>query len=300
MTLSGAASPSPTQWFVENKSVGMCVQQELAWNDRAFLTAAVRGDDNSAFGADYDAAIYPKFSATRVISEESFWQDYDEIINSLRLRSAWGKAGRHRDTFVGVTLVRPEPGPRGELSVSPEVLGNPDLGPEVSQDIEVGFDAAFFDERASMELTDYNQTVTDALIDVPVSPTIGFTESHSTGRVYGAAPLGNAAGLAAIGVLLRQCMDLETRVFYRNEKYCGRAALLGASIAVVVLPPLAAGHSACSLLDSLPAFVPGFARATVSAGDPGLTGLEAAGLVTVVLGGPVLNAIAHRIFRDPR
>ncbi len=174
VTLSGAAATTATQTYVENKSVGMYVQQEVAWNDRIFLTAAVRGDDNSAFGADYDAAIYPKFSATWVISEEPFWQQYDDIVNSLRLRSAWGKAGRQPDTFAGVTLFRPEPGPGGEPSVSPDVLGNPDLGPEVSQEIEVGFDAAFFDERMSTEFTYYNQLVTDALIDVPVPPTFGF------------------------------------------------------------------------------------------------------------------------------
>ena len=173
-TLSGAASTSAGQTFVENKSVGMYVQQEMGWNDRLFLTAAVRGDDNSAFGADFDAAIYPKFSGTWVLSEEDFWGGLDDYVSSFRLRSAWGKAGRQPDTFAGVTLYAPEPGPGGQPSVTPDVLGNPDLGPEVSSEIEVGFDAAFFDDRISTEFTYYNQKVKDALIDIPVAPTFGF------------------------------------------------------------------------------------------------------------------------------
>lgn len=83
-TLSGAATTSAGQSFLENKSVGMYIQQEMGWNDRVFLTAAVRGDDNSAFGSDYDAAIYPKFSGTWVLSEESFWGGIDDLVSRDR------------------------------------------------------------------------------------------------------------------------------------------------------------------------------------------------------------------------
>ena len=178
-TLSGAAQTISEQTFVENKSVGVYVQQELGWRDRVFLTAAVRGDDNSAFGADFDAAVYPKFSGTWVISEEPFWDDWSDIVNALRLRAAWGKAGRQPETFAAVTLYRPEVGPGDSPAVSTDVLGNADVGPEVSSELEVGFDAAFLNDRISAEFTYYNQKVDDALIAVPVSPVSGFTGSQS-------------------------------------------------------------------------------------------------------------------------
>ena len=127
-TLSGAASTSAGQSFVENKSVGLYVQQEMGWNDRLFLTAAVRGDDNSAFGADFDAAIYPKFSGTWVLSEEDFWGGLDDYVSSFRLRSAWGKAGRQPDTFAGVTLYAPEPGPGGQTVRHTRRAGQPGSG----------------------------------------------------------------------------------------------------------------------------------------------------------------------------
>src|SRR5690606_37446569 len=59
--------------YVENKSLGIYVQEELGLNGRLFLPGAARFDDNSAFGADFDAQIYPKVSAAWVISDEGFW-----------------------------------------------------------------------------------------------------------------------------------------------------------------------------------------------------------------------------------
>ena len=135
-------------------------------------------------------------------------------------------------------------------------------------------------------------------------------------KVYGAALLGNAVGLVAAGALLRKCMDLRTRTFFRGDDYCGAGPLLGTSLLTALLPPVTASLTARwagstdrsiggfrqSLLYSLPVFVPGFALTTVSAGDSGsgLTGLEMAGLTVVVLAGPLLNTLADRIFRNTR
>jgi TonB-linked SusC/RagA family outer membrane protein len=192
VTASGEEFPSPTvttlsaassitgvgQSIVENKSLGLYLQQEVNFRDRVFLTAAVRGDDNSAFGADFDAALYPKLSATWVVSEESFWT-WGDWVNSFRLRSAWGKAGRQPDTFAAVTIYSPVVAFGGGPGVAPSVLGNPDLGPEVGTELEVGFDVAFLQDRLSSEFTYYTQNVKDALVSNPVAPSVGFPGSQS-------------------------------------------------------------------------------------------------------------------------
>jgi TonB-linked SusC/RagA family outer membrane protein len=178
-TLSAASSiTNVSQDIVENKSLGMYLQQEINFRDRMFLTAAVRGDDNSAFGTDFDAALYPKLSATWVVSEEAFWA-WGDWVNSLRLRSAWGKAGRQPDTFAAVTIYSPVVAFGGGPGVAPSVLGNPDLGPEVGTELEVGFDVAFFQDRLSSEFTYYTQRVEDALVSNPVAPSVGFPGSQS-------------------------------------------------------------------------------------------------------------------------
>lgn len=177
-SLAGAASTASTHQYVENKTLGIYVQQEMAINDRIFLTAAVRGDDNSAFGANYDAAIYPKLSAAWVISEEPFFR-MDNIFNSLRLRAAWGQAGAQPDVFAAARLFAPGVGPNSSPSVTPRTIGNPDLGPEVGSEIEVGFDASVLNDRISTQFTYYNQTISDALVTIPVAPTRGFPGTQS-------------------------------------------------------------------------------------------------------------------------
>ncbi len=175
--LGGAAIANSSQSFIENKSLGAYIQQEFNWDDRIFFTAAVRGDDNSAFGADFDAAIYPKFSATWVVTDQDFWR-WDHLVNSLRLRSAWGKAGQQPDVFAAVRLYSPAVGPAQQSVVTPQEVGNPDLGPEVSTELELGFDAALFGDRLSAQFTYYTQSITDALVALPVAPSRGFPGSQ--------------------------------------------------------------------------------------------------------------------------
>lgn len=45
---------------LENKTVGVYVQEQLSWKDRLILTGAVRGDDNSAFGVNETLWSIPK------------------------------------------------------------------------------------------------------------------------------------------------------------------------------------------------------------------------------------------------
>src|SRR5437899_4657518 len=53
-------------------TVGGCVEQLFGYKDRLFVTGALRVDDNSAFGANFQAVFYPKFGVSYVISEEPY------------------------------------------------------------------------------------------------------------------------------------------------------------------------------------------------------------------------------------
>ena len=157
--------------YEQNKSFGAYVQEELNWNSRVFVTAAVRADDNSSFGGNFDILLYPKLSATWVISEELFWDV--PVVNTLRLRSAMGQAGRQPNTFDGRTIWRSYTGVTGRGAVIPDSPGNPDIGPEVSTEIEVGFDIALLDDRVSGEFTYFTKKTEDALLDQSLSPSLG-------------------------------------------------------------------------------------------------------------------------------
>ena len=157
--------------FEENVTVGVYIQEQLAFGDNLFVTGAVRADDNSAFGAEYDLAIYPKVSATWSIDEPF---EFTPWLDLVRVRGAWGAAGQQPSTFAGVRLYDPIPGPAGTAAITPGEVGNPTLKPERSEEVEVGFDAALFGGRTEIEFTYYDRVTKDAIVRRRLAPSVGF------------------------------------------------------------------------------------------------------------------------------
>jgi TonB-dependent starch-binding outer membrane protein SusC len=182
-TVTGGAVRQAGETFTENSTVGVYVQQTVGWENRAFVTAAVRADDNSAFGVNFDAAIYPKISGTWVISEEPFF-DFD-FFEQLRLRAAWGAAGQQPDAFAASRLYSPYIGYLNRPALISGAYGNPDLKPERGDELEFGFDASFLDGRLELEYTRYQKRVTDGILNRPLPPSTGFTGSQivNIGRI---------------------------------------------------------------------------------------------------------------------
>ncbi len=177
-TVSAGALKAAEEGFVENKTLGAYVQEQLSWRDRVFLTGAMRGDDNSAFGENFDFVVYPKVSASWVISEEPMLADRFPWLSQLKLRGAWGQAGQQPDVFAALQTFEPATGAGGVGTLTPQNIGNPDLKPEVGEELELGFDGSFFDDVLGVEFTYYDQTRKDAIVQVPVRPSSGFPGSQ--------------------------------------------------------------------------------------------------------------------------
>jgi TonB-linked SusC/RagA family outer membrane protein len=184
-TVTGGATRDGQESYVANATVGMFVQQQAAWNNRVFLTAAIRGDDNSAFGKSFKAAYYPKLSASWVISEEPWW--HAPFIDDLRLRAALGAAGTQPGTFDAARLYSPSVGYQNQPGLIPSSFGNPELRPERSREMELGFETTVLNGRADLSYTHYGRTITDAIVNSPIPPSVGFPGSQviNIGRVKG-------------------------------------------------------------------------------------------------------------------
>jgi len=157
------------------RSGGFFIQEQLGLSDRLFVTAGVRWDGFSTFGSGFGLAAYPKVSAAYTISEEDFFPQ-GTFIDALKLRGAWGKSGRAPGAFDAVKIYEATQADEFVPAVIIGNLGNADLGPEVSDEIEGGFEASFFDSRASLDFTYYKQRTLDALIGVQEAPSFGTEE----------------------------------------------------------------------------------------------------------------------------
>jgi TonB-linked SusC/RagA family outer membrane protein len=158
------------------KSLGFFAQEQVAWRDRLYVTAAVREDNSSVFGADINQQYYPKVSAAYVVSDEPFLRKFSWLDN-LKVRVAWGQAGNAPDPFAKDTtyrLRRTVDNSTGEVVAALELrtIGNPNLTPERGSEIEAGFDAALLGNRLGVEFTMYDKTTRDALMPVPLLPSV--------------------------------------------------------------------------------------------------------------------------------
>jgi TonB-linked SusC/RagA family outer membrane protein len=167
----------------QDATLGFFLQEQVGVNDRLFLTAAVRADDNSAFGQNFDRVVYPKYSASWVVSEEPFWRF--RALNALKLRAAYGESGKQPITYSALQTYTSATGPGDVATVTPQFIGNPDLGPERSKELEAGFDLGALDDRLGLEVSFYNKKTTDAILNRQIAPSLGLpnTQPFNAGSI---------------------------------------------------------------------------------------------------------------------
>jgi len=165
-----------------------------SFDDRYFLQFNFRADafDSSKLTKENRWGYFPSFSAGWTISNEKFFKNAISIdaVSFLKIRGSWGRNGNvnilsgykynptislggyydFTDEFTGATVAT-EGG-------KPGLLANPDLTWETSEQIDLGLDARFLDNRLSFGVDWYRKMTKDLLIDMePVYPEIGFQSS---------------------------------------------------------------------------------------------------------------------------
>jgi len=175
----GANKSGSNQLETVNKTLGLYIQEQGSFRDRLFLTAAVRTDQNSAFGTNFQRVFYPKFGLSWLASQEGFFPKWSWL-DEFRPRSAYGASGVQPGPTTSLqtvsavtrTINTTTPGnPTGADSPSllAALLGNPNLKPETSAELELGFESRMFSNRASIDFTYYHKKTKDALISQPIA-----------------------------------------------------------------------------------------------------------------------------------
>lgn len=184
LSFTAGAQKILTEQTTDVLTLGTYVEQQFGFDNRFFLTGALRIDDNSAFGRDFRSATYPKISASWVAVDAK-----EGVLNSLRLRGALGTSGQSPRPLDALTYDGPVTASIFGSANTPGVvlgaLGDNGLKPERSQEIEAGFDAGFFNNRINLEVTFYDKKTTDALVARPLPPSAGagFSRIENVGTI---------------------------------------------------------------------------------------------------------------------
>ena len=157
------------------RSGGFFAQETLGFGDRLFLTAGMRWDGFSTFGEGFGLAAYPKISAAYTVSDEAWW--FFDAVEIMKVRAAWGQSGKAPGAFDAKRIYEAISADEQVPGVIIGNLGNADLGPELSTELEAGFEMSAMEGRVSVDFTWYNQVTNDALIGVQEAPSGGTEEA---------------------------------------------------------------------------------------------------------------------------
>jgi hypothetical protein len=191
-------------------NAGVFLQEQIAWNDRLFVTAGVRVDGNSAFGENFGLQTYPKLGVSYVLSDHAFFPS--SWWETLKLRGALGEAGRAPGAFDAVRTWDPTSGDDGKPAVTPNQIGNPDLGPERTRELELGLESSMWGGRLAVDFNYFDTRTIDALIQVRYPPSQGFlsTQLENVGELRNTGIEARVEG----SVIRREAVDWRGRVNY--------------------------------------------------------------------------------------
>lgn len=162
---------------------------------RYLLTATLRRDGSSNFGANNRWGVFPSVSAGWVISSESFFPK--GAVNFLKLRASWGLNGNDRiaplayaarieNVFTYPFGTDPSIITGASLATPP----NPDIKWEESEQYDLGVEARFLNDRLTAEVDLYLKDTRDLLMSQAIPGYIGSTNY----------PISNLGGIRNAGV----------------------------------------------------------------------------------------------------
>ncbi len=170
----------------ERTDIGVFARAMYDYDSKYYLAAMIRRDGSSVFGDNNQWGWFPSVQVAWNMANENFIEDNAHFINLLKLRASWGISGNSNiDSYLSYLRV----GPSG-TSIDPETgdpivnldyynNGNPDLKWDENEEINVGIDFGFFNNRISGSVEYYSKKITDMLsvYDVP-------TETNYAGTIF--------------------------------------------------------------------------------------------------------------------
>lgn len=149
------------------------------YGDKYLLTAILRRDGSSRFGANNRYAYFPSVSVGWIASHEDFLKD-NASISFLKIRTSWGNNGNQdigdfAFTSVMNSISRYTFGVNADLTTgySPANISNPDLKWETVEQFDAGFDLGLFANTLMITVDYYKKTTRNMLVYAPIPLLVG-------------------------------------------------------------------------------------------------------------------------------
>ena len=180
-----SASTSALEWSL----LSLIGRVNYSYADKYLLTATIRQDGSSRFGANRKWGVFPSVSGGWRISQEPFMQETG--IHELKVRASFGYTGNN---FIGnydhigrLSIDNYVFGSNGGSlvnAIAPSTIGNDELGWERNRQFDAGLEFGLWRGRFFLTADYYDKITSDLLLNVPVPSLTGYTSARQNiGRV---------------------------------------------------------------------------------------------------------------------
>jgi TonB-linked SusC/RagA family outer membrane protein len=176
---NSASTPSLGQSDYLRRVLGIYASAELGYMNRFFLTLTTRNDFSSTLPVENNSYFYPSASLAAVVVDGSstfvkLRGAYARIGNDTGLYQVYSTAGQAANAGYFGSIQYPFAGLN-----SYEVFGrieNQNLKPEVTDEIELGLETQFFNNRLGLDVAVYNRDTKDLIVDLDVPRSTGYSQ----------------------------------------------------------------------------------------------------------------------------
>lgn len=166
--------------------MGFYGNANIGWRNKIFLEYSARQDYSSSLPVNNQSFFYQGLGLSAVVTD--LLDLKSDKLNFLKLRASYGTTGKDaaiyllNSQYVGNPLIADWPDIyditlpfNGQSGFSKaNLVGNPDLKPELTTTLEFGVDAGFLNDRVSLEYTYYKSNHDDQIVNVSLSAASGY------------------------------------------------------------------------------------------------------------------------------
>jgi len=209
------------------------------YKGKYLLSAAIRRDGSSKFGAENRYGYFPTGSIGWNVSDEPFLEN-STWLNSLKLRASYGVIGNDRiPSFGFVSLLTGEAtyAPGSETSQADllngtaiGLIGNPNLKWEEQVAQNIGFDARLFDNKLTLGLDLFSRKTEDLLLAPQASGLIGSAAPGSALPFVNAGTVENKGIEISVGFNNRVSDDFDYNIGFNITTLDNKVVSLNGNI----------------------------------------------------------------------
>jgi TonB-linked SusC/RagA family outer membrane protein len=207
---SDPLSGANMQYQQEERRMGVYANVTLDYDSYLFLNLSARNDWTSTVEPENRRILYPGVSVSFLPSEAFNWNS--STVNDLKLRLGYGTSAGfptpYRTRNILNQNARSFQNAGGAIFQTQSVsttLGNPNLTPELHQEVEFGVEATMFNNKLRFDLSLYEKNTRDLITNSPIDPATGFNQTLvNIGRIRNrgiefqatATPIATASGFS--------------------------------------------------------------------------------------------------------